>query len=266
MVIGMRVAIVSDLHANLPATQAVGEDIVRQGVQETWCLGDVVGYGGSPREVIEWAEQHAQIIVKGNHDDAVATGDVEGFNPVAAAAARNHAQMLAPPERTWLNDLPLRADRSIPLGARAQSGTALLVHASPDNPLHEYVYPSTARQGLDRWRGLADVLLLGHTHMPFVAMIGKGPAPEWRQGGFEQVTHAEDDDDSDDERAGLLLVNPGSVGQPRDRDPRASYAVLDTRERRIELRRVSYDIDAAASAIHQARLDLSLAQRLYRGT
>ncbi|MFA5860744.1 MAG: metallophosphoesterase family protein [Candidatus Thermoplasmatota archaeon] len=261
----MRIAIVSDLHANLPATQAVGEDIARQSVEETWCLGDVVGYGGSPREVLEWAEKHAAVTVKGNHDHAVATGDVEGFNPVAASAARNHATVLTPASRTRLNDLPLEARRPLQLGARpdksAAQGTALLVHASPDDPLHEYVYLPALRRDLDRWRGLADVILLGHTHVPLVAMISKGPAPDWGHEGFERSILAEDDDD----RVGLMIVNPGSVGQPRDGDPRASYAVLDTRERRIELHRVSYDIDKAASAIRAARLDPFLAERLYRG-
>lgn len=266
----MRVAIISDLHANLAATEAVSEDIAHQSIQETWCLGDIVGYGGSPREVLDWAEKHASIIVKGNHDHAVATGDVEGFNPVAAAAARNHAQVLAPPARTRLDDLPLDATKDVAWGERGVAGTALLVHASPDDPLHEYVYPTAARRDLDRWRGIADIILLGHTHVPFVAMIGKGPTPPWRADGFEQTILVEEEAGAGAAAAAparepLMILNPGSVGQPRDGDSRAAYAILDTRERRVELRRVSYDIDAAANAIRAARLDPFLAQRLFRG-
>jgi diadenosine tetraphosphatase ApaH/serine/threonine PP2A family protein phosphatase len=263
-----RIAVVSDLHANLPAVQAVAEDIAGQDVHETWCLGDVVGYGGSPREVLDWVGKHAIVTVKGNHDHAVATGDVDGFNPVAAAAARNHAQTLTPPERTILDDLPLHVQRPMRRDAGAHppgsesggpSATALLVHASPDDPLREYVYPSSARRDLGRWRGRADVILLGHTHVPFLATVGPGPTPAWRAEGFEQAIFAEDD------APVLTILNPGSVGQPRDGDPRAAYAVLDLQERRIELRRVPYDVDAAAAAIRAARLDVFLAQRLYRG-
>lgn len=253
----MRIALVSDLHANLQATEAVGLDLEGQRVDETWCLGDIVGYGGQPRETLEWIEKHAVVTVKGNHDHAVATGDTDGFNPIAAAAARNHAHVLTPAERARLHELPLRALRE------SDARQALLVHASPDDPLREYVYPSIARRDLARWRDAerVDIILLGHTHVPFAAMIGPPPVPAWRVDGFDEVVALEDED----RLPPLLVVNPGSVGQPRDGDPRAAYAVLDTKERRVELRRVAYDVDAAADAIRAARLDPFLAQRLYRG-
>jgi predicted phosphodiesterase len=274
----MRVAIVSDIHANLPAAQAVAEDLAAQRIDEVWCLGDVVGYGGHPREALEWVEKRAVVTVMGNHDHAVATGDVEGFNPIAAAAARNHAQALTPSERARLHDLPLSARRSVKLGVEEKGGEALLVHASPDDPLHEYVYPTVARREAARWRerAHADIILLGHTHVPFATVLGPPPVPAWRVDGFEEAQLLEDglavapSATSAASAARLharpiLVVNPGSVGQPRDGDTRAAYAVLDLREKRVELRRVAYDVDAAAAAIRAARLDPFLAQRLYRG-
>jgi predicted phosphodiesterase len=256
----VRLAIVSDLHANLHAVEAVSKDIEDALVDEVWCLGDVVGYGADPRGVLEWTDKHARILIKGNHDQAVATGDVEGFNPVAAAAARYHTHVLSPPERARLHDLPLDASRDL-----GTEEAALLVHGSPDDPLREYVFPASVARGLTRWQGLAGLILLGHTHVPFAGRVqpsnGHREDGAWSFDGFEQVIDAEGDKESPP----LVLVNPGSVGQPRDGDPRAAYALVDTRARRIQLRRVGYDIDAAARAINAARLDPFLAQRLYRG-
>lgn len=253
----MRVAVVSDIHANLPALEAVARDLDEQGVDDVWCLGDVVGYGAEPREALEWVEKRASIIVKGNHDEAVAAGDVEGFNPIAAAAARYHAQILTPPERSRLHELPLIARREL------GGVEALLVHGSPDDPLREYVYPTAAAHDLARWRGAAGILLLGHTHVPFLAETSRDAAAAWTGEGFAQRTFVPSP--TDNARAPLLIVNPGSVGQPRDADPRACYAIVDDARRVVELRRVEYDVDAEARAIRAARLDPFLAQRLYRG-
>ena len=260
----MRVAIVSDLHANLQAVQAVAKDIEEQQVQETWCLGDVVGYGAQPREVLQWTEKHARLLVKGNHDHAVASGDLAWFNDNASAAARFHAQLLDPDERARIFAWPTQTRRTI-------DGTdVLLVHASPDDPLREYVLPDDAQRGLARWQGQAHVILMGHTHVPYVASLDAArgasskaaPEPAWHHVGFAQAAtglaespHA----------APLLLVNPGSVGQPRDLDPRASYAILDFERRAVELRRVAYDVESAAQAIQRAGLPAMLGLRLYRG-
>lgn len=249
----MRIAIVSDIHANLPALEAVARDIEASRVDAVWCLGDIVGYGAHPREALEWVLKNASVIVKGNHDHAVATGDVEGFNAIAASSARHHAQLLTPPERTRLHELPERA-RPRPRD--------LLVHASPESPLHEYVFPNSARNHLAAWSTSldADVILMGHTHVPYAARLEPDASGAWSVAGFR--------DAPTDTREGarpLLALNPGSVGQPRDADPRASYAILDEGERTAQLRRVAYDIDAAALAIRKAGLDPFLGQRLHRG-
>lgn len=256
----MRVAVVSDLHANLHAVQAVAKDMEDARVDQVWCLGDIVGYGAHPREVLAWVEEHVDVVVKGNHDHAVATGDAENFNPIAASAARYHAQLLTPPERAKLHDLP--TSKRLPWrAARGDAGEALLVHASPDDPLHEYVYPSLARPRLVKWAGATDLILLGHTHVPFLARLEDGSEGRAFAGeAFREVV-----EERGSQPRALTVVNPGSVGQPRDGDVRASYAIVDLDARRVSLRRVAYDVDAAAMAIQRAGLDRFLASRLYKG-
>ena len=249
----MRIALLSDVHGNLQALQAVEADLARAHVDEVWSLGDVVGYGGNPRECLAWVEERAALSVKGNHDEAVATGDVAWFNPMAAQAARLHAQRLTPPERNTIYAWPTVVKRDV----RATS--TLVVHASPDDPLHEYVQPQDSRLGLRRWEGRARVIVLGHTHRPFAARLEDG-VDAWR--AIEFMEHVEDKRHA---AQPLLLVNPGSVGQPRDGDPRASYAILDYAARTVELRRVVYDVEAAAQAILKEGLDHLLALRLYEG-
>ena len=252
----MRVAVLSDIHANRQALAAVAKDLEAQGVDETWCLGDVVGYGAHPQECLEWVQDHASAYVKGNHDHAVASGEMAWFNPAAAQAARYHAQLLTPPDRSRLYAWPEQETR------RIGDVRVLLVHGSPDDPLHEYVRPSDAHTGLRRWEGRADLILMGHTHVPFLAAPRdpRKPATPWAALGF-----ADDLRPTSAAPASPILLNPGSVGQPRDGDPRASYLVLDLEARRTELRRVSYDVEAAAHAILTAGLDATLASRLVRG-
>lgn len=252
----MRVAVLSDIHANRQALTAVAKDLEAQRVDETWCLGDVVGYGANPLECLEWVEEHADLIVKGNHDHAVASGEMAWFNPVAAQAARWHAQRLVPPDRSRLYAWPERERREV------QGVHVMLVHGSPDDPLHEYVRPSDAAFGLRRWDGRADLILMGHTHVPFFAAPSElGPGlPVWTARGFHDDIRSRAVSPSSP-----VLVNPGSVGQPRDGDSRASYLVLDFAERLVELHRVAYDVEAAAHAIIEAGLSPMLASRLIRG-
>lgn len=252
----MRIAVLSDIHANRHALEAVAKDIDDARIDEIWSLGDVVGYGGHPRECLEWVEARCATLVKGNHDEAVATGDVSWFNPMAAHAARVHAQRLTPPERNRLYGWPASTRRDV-LGH-----PTLLAHASPDDPLHEYVQPQDARLGLRRWEGLARVIILGHTHRPFAARLD---ASDTKSAPWAPLHFSEDVHDTRAGAAPLLLVNPGSVGQPRDADPRASYAILDYAARTVELRRVTYDIESAAQAILREGLDQLLALRLYEG-
>lgn len=250
----MRVAILSDIHANLHALEAVAKDVQAADVQEIWCLGDVVGYGANPQECLAWVEENANLVVKGNHDHAVSTGEMAWFNPIAAQAARMHAQTLSPPERSRLYSWAPEILRKV--GNMA----VLLVHGSPDNPLEEYVHPEDARLGVARWLGRADLVLMGHTHHPYFAgPDGARPYRSWNPAGFAHLLAVPAAHEAP------LLLNPGSVGQPRDGDPRASFALVDFTTKRAELHRVPYDVDAAATAIRKAGLDPTLALRLYRG-
>lgn len=248
----MRVAVLSDIHANLPALEAVARDLKGQRVDEVWSLGDVVGYGGQPTDTLNWVEQNAKIRLQGNHDYATATGETDNFNPIAREAALAH--------RTALGKAAL--DRLVawkPLEQFEVNGeTVLLVHGSPDDPLWEYVTPVAAPTGLVRWSGQARIVVLGHTHHPFVAQT---PAKSWSTKNFLQSLVA-----GGAERPPILIVNPGSVGQPRDGDSRASYAIIDFSTRSVELRRVEYDILAAARAILDAGLPSALAWRLEKGS
>lgn len=253
----MRVAVVSDIHANLHALEAVERDLRQQGADEIWSLGDVVGYGAHPRECLRWVRENAGALVKGNHDEAVATGDVTGFNQMAASAARAHAQILTPAERTEVFGWALEARRAPRSGEEV-----VIVHGSPDEPLHEYVQPHDARLGLKRWSRLGAMVFLGHTHRPFAAFrAGKTGAEAWSAKGFTE--HVSEPTPSGAHP--FALINPGSVGQPRDGDARASYAMVDFDRRAIELRRVEYDVESAAQAILKSGLDQMLALRLYEG-
>lgn len=248
----MRVAILSDLHANLEALAATLKDVGERNVEEVWCLGDVVGYGGAPQQVLDAIEARTRTAVKGNHDHAVATGDLDDFNPMAAAAARLHAHMLTPPERARLFALPTTLTRDV------GDLEVLLAHGSPDDPIHEYVRPEDASEGQRRWHGLADVILLGHTHLPYAAVPkGGGAAGGWKAEGFAETRVGAPDSP--------LIVNPGSVGQPRDGDPRAAWLALDLEAGTAAFHRVEYDVERTQAEIRAAGLPEPLADRLELG-
>ncbi len=225
-----RAVFVSDVHSNLEALEAVLEEA---GGLRVFCAGDVVGYGASPNEVVGLLRRVGATCVQGNHDRAAVTGDVRGFNPTAGMAAVWTSRQLTDESRGFL--------AALPTGARGTVGgrSLYMVHGSPDDPLWEYVLPSTHADLLDHYLGKvgADVLALGHTHAPF----------EWRGEG--------------------LVFNPGSVGQPRDGDPRASYAVLCAEGGRVEveLRRVECDVERSARKVLASGLPPSLSSRLLSG-
>jgi putative phosphoesterase len=226
-----RIAFVSDVHSNLQALEAVLGEI---GKTELYCLGDIVGYGADPNGVIEMLRALDAVAVKGNHDEAVLSGDTSWFNTRAAVAARWTASKLTPESKDYLSRLPLQIKTEF-------DGTQVfLTHGSPDDNLREYVELETHSQLFGHYLGTLGVKVvgLGHTHRPFV----------WK------------------EREGTVF-NPGSVGQPRDSDPRASYAIVvfDRGEAEVKLRRVEYDIEGAASRILAAGLPEQFAARLFEG-
>jgi predicted phosphodiesterase len=242
----MRVAIVSDIHGNRHAFDAVLEAIAEAGCEEMWCLGDLVGYGAEPDACVELARRHAAICLAGNHDLGV-RGDLplEQFSRGAALAARWTQQTITDETREYLDSLkPLSLDEKVGL-----------YHASPRDPVWEYVLsPLQAELCLDIQQHR--LCLIGHSHvaLSFSRVPGSSASGETRTA-----------DEEIDLIGGEWLINPGSVGQPRDGDPRAAWLELDTGAGEAVYRRVEYDIAGAAAAIRAARLPNSLAERLEYG-
>src|SRR6476619_37090 len=225
----MQVAIVSDIHGNRHALQAVLEDIAAGPAVEVWCLGDVVGYGADPNDCCELVREHCAVVLSGNHDLAV-TGELplDEFSRGAAIAARWTQEVLDPDHLDWLSTLR-------PEGMEREIG---LFHASPRAPIWEYVL-STLLAELCLDHQDQRVCLIGHSHvaLSFQRPDGAPTTGEARRGG-----------DGASIAGGEWLINPGSVGQPRDGDPRAAWVLLDTGAWTAEWRRVEYDIDGAAAA------------------
>ena len=248
----MRVLIISDLHANLQATEAVLADARRSGWERALVLGDLVGYGADPVAVLDIvrALDHATVI-RGNHDKVAAgIDDALTFNFVAKQAAQWTSTMLDAERAAYL--------RGLPQGPMNIDGLALhtaICHGAPFDEDHYVFDTSDAARALAS--SPADVVFFGHTHI----QIG---FRELRQGARSLVTPL-DDETIALSPAARTLVNPGSVGQPRDGDPRAAYAMLDTATHIVELRRVVYDISEAQRRIRAAGLHPHLAERLSVG-
>jgi diadenosine tetraphosphatase ApaH/serine/threonine PP2A family protein phosphatase len=240
----LRYAIVSDIHGNLEALRAVLADC-RERADGVLCLGDTVGYGADPLPCVELVAERAQAIVSGNHEYAVAGRlDLAWFNRYARAAAEWTRERLDDDHRAYLGALPLTAD----------VGDATLVHASPAQP-DEWDYLVTAEDGFaafshftTRW------CFVGHSHTPGAWSLGSS-GPEHHPGAVSMQS----------ERGRRYIVNVGSVGQPRDRDPRAAYGVWDVEAGRVEIRRVAYDVAIARNKITEAGLPRFLAERLSAG-
>jgi len=242
----MRIAVISDIHGNLQALEAVVAEIEREDVHQVWCLGDIVGYGADPNACCELVRREADITLCGNHDMAV-TGELpmDEFSRGAAIAARWTQEVLDPDHVDWLRSCP-------PAGEADGIG---LYHGSPRDPVWEYVLSSLlAELCLDAQDNR--ICLVGHSHvaLSFVRREGEMATGERRRPG-----------DALDISTDEWILNPGSVGQPRDGDPRASWLLLDLDLQRAEWRRTEYDVSAAQAAIRQARLPESLAERLQYG-
>ena len=242
----MLVAIVSDIHGNRQAFETVLEEIERSECQEMWCLGDLVGYGADPDGCVDLAREHAAMCLAGNHDLGVCGAlPLEEFSRGAALAARWTQGVIGPDTRAYLEKLePSHLDEDVGL-----------FHASPRDPVWEYVLsPLQAELCLDAQTHR--VCLIGHSHvaLSFSRTNGQSATGQTR-GPEEQLDLTE----------GEWLINPGSVGQPRDGDPRAAWLELDLATWEAVYRRTEYDIAGAAGAIRAARLPDSLAERLSFG-
>ena len=244
----MRVAILTDIHSNLPALEAVLAAIEEAGIERRWSLGDVVGYGAQPDECARLVSERCELSLVGNHDLAV-TGEIstDVFSASAAAAVDWTRANAEASTVEYLKSLQ-------PENTEHEVG---LYHASPRDPVWEYVLAvDQARECMAEQA--ARVSLIGHSHVALWFSDGQGPAGG---DGGGQAEGGKQIDLSDDR----WLLNPGSVGQPRDGDSRAAWLELDTDEWKATYHRVQYDIDAAAEAIRAAGLPELLADRLYVG-
>jgi predicted phosphodiesterase len=242
----MKVAVLSDIHGNRQAFEAVLADVDRTGIDQVWCLGDLVGYGADPDACVELARERVHVCLAGNHDMAV-TGEIslEEFSRGAGLAAR------------WTQDVidPENLDFLASLRPQREGDEVALFHASPRDPVWEYVLSALlAELCLDAQE--ARVCLVGHSHvaLSFDRPEGLPASGEPRRDGATL-----------DISTGEWLLNPGSVGQPRDGDPRAAWMTIDLDEWSARYHRTEYDIAAAAAAIRAARLPDSLAERLEYG-
>ncbi len=241
----MRVAVLSDIHSNLRALDAVLGSLGT--VDAVWQLGDVVGYGPEPDEVVDRLRDVGAIGVAGNHDDAVCGGEsMEGFNTDARIAAEWTRGRVDETTLSYLAGLP---------ESLTPDGTDFtLVHGSPREPIWEYLVDArSARENLACFA--TRFCLVGHTHVPI--------AFRERRGRVEVV--AVDPETRLELGEDRAFLNPGSVGQPRDGDPTASYLILDTTAAHATWQRVAYDIGATQAAILAAGLPFRLARRLSYG-
>jgi predicted phosphodiesterase len=245
----LRYLLLSDLHANLEATLAVMRDARELGFDRTVVLGDLVGYGASPNEVVQIVRDlNPLAAIRGNHDKVVAgIGDGEDFNEVALEAALQNRRILLPGHRNYLEGLtagPLRVDDRF-----------LIAHGAPEDEDEYLLDPSDAARAFQS----ADFSLcfFGHTHIPGAFGIEEGEVMKWSAGGGASVLALEPDR--------RYLANPGSVGQPRDKDPRASFGLYDDRAGEFSIHRVAYEINQAQERMIRAGLPPVLAKRLEFG-
>ncbi len=240
----MKYAILSDIHSNLEALRVVLSEISRRGITDFICLGDIVGYGADPRACLEIVKEIQALAVLGNHDYAAAKPvDLSIFNENARLAIIWTRERLEPPGKDYLNSLPLTAEVS----------GVTLVHSSLNEPerWHYILNPRDARASFDSL--LEPICFFGHSHRPLAyreergeITVEYGPWIEFQDGS-------------------RYLVNVGSVGQPRDRDPRAAFGIYDQEEKNVEIVRVEYPVAKAQEKILRAGLPSFLASRLAEG-
>lgn len=247
-----RIALLSDLHANAHALQAVAEHLSGQTWDHLICLGDLVGYNATPLECIDWIKERCGIVVTGNHDrDVAVTTDDDGTSSSARQTQAWTRSQLRDDQLKWLAELS-------PIHIEPEAFVA--VHGCFINKTHINGYVTSTMIGRnlaavaanDQWPSLA---FCGHTHQPMVAWIKGEQEFELKPEGVVAYPASAD----------AVLINPGSIGQPRDGDPRAAYAIVDLATRTVEVHRVEYDIGAAQAAILAAGFPERFATRLEEG-
>jgi diadenosine tetraphosphatase ApaH/serine/threonine PP2A family protein phosphatase len=244
----MRLGILSDIHANYEALSAVLEAYSSENIDAYYCLGDTVGYGGSPNECAEIIREIAKATILGNHDAAVAGRmDYSYYYEAARHALDIHSAMLGEANLEWLKSLPYQIKLD-----------AIGVHLCHGSPVRleefEYIFaPEQARECLSMFDELGHITLIGHSHLCKVFALTPDNVEELPPIDF----------DLEEDRK--YIVSVGSVGQPRDYDNRASYTIYDSDLKRFEFKRVEYDIETAAQKVLKARLERNFAHRLFIG-
>jgi len=231
MVSDMKIAFISDIHANFPALEAVLENLSEKGVEKIYCAGDIVGYNAFPNKTVTRLDEEGVTAVRGNHDEAVLTDTPSNFSIPAKRAADWTRRNLSEDSTKYLEGLNYEIRRQV------GGDEIYITHGSPKDNLNEYVHEEEVTdRRISKWFETdPDVIVLGHTHQQFTQYVSE-----------------------------TLIVNPGSVGQPRDRDPRAAFAVYDTEAGEVDLCRVEYAIEEAANRTQEV-LPRKLADRLYEG-
>ena len=247
----MRVLVLSDIHANLEALTAVVEEVESQGsVDEIWCLGDTVGYGPDPVACIDLVNGLPNFTVAGNHDlAAIGRVDVDLFNNSARLAAQWSARNISGQEKRFLSSLPVSIKR---LGFT-------MVHGTLRDPVMEYLID--AESAMDTFRRMeTPFCVVGHSHIPFLCRLEQSEdgvvEPRFEQYPEREIVPL---------GSGPVIVNPGSVGQPRDSDPRSSCMMYDSDAKTVQWHRVTYDIPRTQGKIRNAGLPEPLARRLEQG-
>jgi diadenosine tetraphosphatase ApaH/serine/threonine PP2A family protein phosphatase len=232
----MRIGIISDIHANLPALEAVLSALRDARADVIYCLGDTIGYGPFPNECVDLARRHCSIVLKGNHDSGlVGETEVEDFNHYGLVAIRWSQERVTAENKKFLESLPLVA---------VENGVTL-AHASPSRP-DEWSYILTLRAARDNFPAFTtNLCFIGHTHVP--AVINEDLTIGALKSGIR------------------CIVNVGSVGQPRDGNPESAFGLFDTDTTQYSLKRVPYDIQRTADRIVSEGLPEYLAKRLFQG-
>ena len=243
----MRYAVLSDVHGNLEALEAVLRDVRRGRPDACLCLGDTVGYGPDPNECAARIRELGGLVIAGNHDLAAAGMlDPSAFTPLARAAIEWTRDVLTEETRAWLAALP----------ARLEDAAFLAVHGSPRDPIEEYIIDLPTSLAIFSDHAFA-LCLVGHSHVPGAFILEANGAVRARRLPVGKGVRLA--------RASRYIVNVGSVGQPRDGDPRASYLVLDTSARTVTLQRLDYPVAATQEKMTARGLPTPLAQRLALG-
>lgn len=245
----MKILLLSDIHANLSALETVLADA--PGVDAVWNLGDTIGYGPRPNECLTLMRERAAQMIAGNHDLAcLGLVDLSDFNPEARTANLWNGAQLDDERRAFLSSLPPST------GVDAQ---VMIAHGSPRDPIWEYLLTrSQAQENFDSPTFVTQICLIGHSHVPLFFRRGA-------RGKIDGPFHGEDGMMLRIEPNTRYIINPGSVGQPRDQDPRAAYAIFDTDAQQVTFHRIAYDIEQTQQQMRAARLPEPLAARLQYG-